>query len=129
MTLTQSPTAFGSVAELRMKISALEAAGGELARSADAWKRRAHAAEHERDELATRVALLERDDEPATLVDQGAELRQARRERDLYERLVRRFESSLSVVLGEHDGDTLEAAVIAIREAKKWHVFPRRYHP
>lgn len=132
MTLTQSPTAFGSVAELKMRISALEAAGGELARSADAWKRRAHAAEHERDELATRLELAELEEaETRTTVDQSAELRQLKRERDLYEQLLQQYEASLLAALGGHDhGDTvLEAACTAIRAAKKWHVYPKRYVP
>jgi hypothetical protein len=53
MTLSSQPTSFGSVAELKMRIHALEAAGAELARQADAWQARCIEAEHERDSYAT----------------------------------------------------------------------------
>jgi hypothetical protein len=125
MTLSSQPTSFGSVAELKMRIHALEAAGAELARQADAWQARCIEAEHERDEYATKLALVElQDDEGPTVVDQSAELRRLNSELALYgNELAGALRSSLT---GRR---LLDAACEAIRVARKCNVWPKRYVP
>jgi chromosome segregation ATPase len=123
VTLSSQPTSFGSVAELKMRIHALEAAGAELARNADYWKARCVEAEHERDEYATMVMARElADDEGVTQVDQSAELRAVKRE-------LLRTQDALATALQSWSGSLLDSAVEAIRQAKKKCAWPKVYRP
>jgi hypothetical protein len=147
VTLSSQPTSFGSVAELKMRIHALEAAGAELARNADKWQSLYKACEErfciESDGCDSDNAVLdalERQqsvilqyqrralvaeaqlDEPVTTVDQSAELRAVKRE-------LLRTQDALATALQSWSGSLLDSAVEAIRQAKKRCAWPRRYQP
>jgi hypothetical protein len=118
-------TAFSDVTELRARITMLEHAGRELANDAERWRQRCYKAEHERDAYATKLALVElQDDEGPTVVDQSAELRRLNSELALYgNELAGALRSSLT---GRR---LLDAACEAIRVARKCNVWPKRYVP
>jgi chromosome segregation ATPase len=118
-------TAFSEVTELRARITMLEQAGHALANDAERWKQRCYKAEHERDSYATKLALVElQDDEGPTVVDESAKIRRLEAEIDHYDNSL--AGAMRSALTGRR---LLDAACEAIRVARKCNVWPKRYVP